>query len=172
MLTEEFPLHKPAPLIPEGFKGKAPQREPMPHSPPDEPESISDSEQVVPPGMSDAQAREVTPALKSQSVTSRNPKDIAARGKCPLWLVPPVAEELEARVLEKGAEKYGAWNWRNEEIALSTYISATKRHLAAYLETDNDLEDGLCHLAHARATIGIILDARAHGTLIDDRPGK
>lgn len=103
---------------------------------------------------------------------STNPKDIAAQGKCPLWLVPPVAEQMEARVLEHGLGKYGPWNWRDQPIQLSTYLSATKRHLAEFIEGhDTDAESGLHHLAHARATLGIILDAMAHGTLMDDRPG-
>lgn len=181
-----------APLIPAGFQGKAPLRaemeEPFP-LPPDVP--LSDGEQVVLPGMTDEESSRVTPRkapmpppnkeslyapsenLTSQSVTSNNPKDVAARGKCPLWLVPPVAEHVEARALEYGALRYGPWNWRTQEIALSTYLSATLRHLSAYRDgEDVDADSGLIHLAHARATLGIILDAQAHGTLIDDRPGK
>lgn len=160
-----------APLIPAGFQGKAPPRaemeEPFP-LPPDVP-----AEFVVPQGMTDEQARAMAPHLMPQSVPSNNPKDVAARGKCPLWLVPPVAEHVEARALEYGALRYGPWNWRTQEIALSTYLSATLRHLSAYRDgEDVDAESGLIHLAHARATLGIILDAQAHGTLIDDRPGK
>lgn len=131
-------------------------------------------ESMTPSEMCAAQA-DFVPAGTCEDVPtiSNNPKDIAARGKCPLWLVPPVAEHIEARVLELGARKYGAWNWRDQPIQLSTYLSAIKRHLAAYIDGETqDPESGLNHLAHVRATCGIILDAQMKGTLIDDRPGK
>lgn len=59
MLTEDFPLHKPAPLIPDGFKGKSPQHEPMPHSPPDEPESEHHLGPSTLQGMTDEESAKV-----------------------------------------------------------------------------------------------------------------
>lgn len=140
--------------------------------------------------MTDEQSRRITPSDKNTSTSeyvpvkrssvdetgetitvSYNPKDIAAVGRCPLWLVPPEARRQEARVLEHGAAKYGPYNWRSEPILLSTYLSATERHLAAFIDgQDIDGESGLSHLAHARATLGIIIDAMTHGKVIDDRP--
>ena len=104
---------------------------------------------------------------------SDNPKDImaVALGKVPMQLIPPVAEELMARVLEGGAAKYGIFNWREQSIAIQTYIGAIMRHTAAIRRgEDIDTESGLPHMAHIMATAAIVLDATEHQTLIDDRP--
>jgi len=37
---------------------------------------------------------------------------------------------------------------------------------------DHDSESGISHLAHARACLGILLDALAVDTCIDDRPPR
>lgn len=170
----------PAPLVPTAFAEKraaldaemAALNEPFP-LPPD----VPTPHVTVPQGMSDAEAVRMSQPDKNtdrteqvQGIQSNNPKDIAAQGKCPLWLIPPEAMRQEARVLEHGASKYSEWNWRGERIRLSNYLSATMRHLAAFIDgEDADPESGLSHLAHARATLGIILDAQKFG-LIDDRP--
>ncbi len=100
-----------------------------------------------------------------------NPKDIAGREKCPLHLIPGVAEIQVAAVLAHGAAKYGGWNWRVTKIKATSYIAAARRHLAAWLDgEDLDPESGLPHLAHAAAGLMIALDAEAVGTLIDNRP--
>jgi hypothetical protein len=108
-------------------------------------------------------------------VTSDNPKDVAAiaEGKCPMQLIPAVAEELTARVLEGGAADYGPFNWRDRPIALQTYIGAIMRHLNKIRRgIDIDDKSGLPHLAHIIATAAIVLDAGEHGMLIDDRPPR
>lgn len=103
--------------------------------------------------------------------TSQNPKDVAARERCPLHLIPPVAENEEAWVLGSGAAKYGAWNWRDEKISLMNYLGAMRRHINRILDgEDIDAESGLQHLAHVRATAGIVMDAWEHDCVIDDRP--
>ncbi len=102
-----------------------------------------------------------------------NPKDLAAVAlkKCPLQLLPPIADELVARVLEGGAGKYGKFNWRSQPIELTTYIGAIMRHLARIrCGEDIDAESGLPHMAHIMATAAIVMDANEHGKLIDDRP--
>jgi hypothetical protein len=99
-----------------------------------------------------------------------NPKDIAGSEKCPLWLIPSAAEIAEAWVMKHGADKYGPWNWREKGIHASAYISAIRRHLSAWADGEDWDESGKSHLAHIRATVGIMLDAEAHGKLIDDRP--
>ena len=104
---------------------------------------------------------------------SDNPKDMmaVALGKVPMQLIPPVADELMARVLEGGAAKYGVFNWRERSIAIQTYIGAIMRHTAAIRRgEDIDTESGLPHMAHIMATAAIVLDATEHQTLIDDRP--
>lgn len=75
-----------------------------------------------------------------------------------------------ALALLDGALKYGRLNWRKERILTSEYVAAAKRHMDAYMECEAaDPDSGLDHLYHAQATIGILIDARAHGAVIDDR---
>jgi hypothetical protein len=105
-------------------------------------------------------------------VDSTNPKDMVGARKPALCLVPPSANILEAVVLGLGARKYGcAFNWREQRVQASIYVSAAMRHLAQWFDgQDDDAESGVSHLAHARACIGILLDAMATGQLVDDRP--
>lgn len=100
-----------------------------------------------------------------------NPKDTVGQAKTPFHLVPASATAQEAEVMRTGAAKYGAYNWRSSAVKASVYVSALQRHVATYFDgEDLDPESGLSHLAHARANLGILLDAEACGTLIDDRP--
>ena len=100
-----------------------------------------------------------------------NPKDRASAHKPQLHLIPPAAEILEAVVMGLGARKYGPYNWRTAPIRATVYIAAAKRHLAQWLDgQDDDPESGVSHLAHARACLGILLDAQSLHCLNDDRP--
>ena len=102
---------------------------------------------------------------------TENPKDRIGQNKPPLHLIPPSAEIAESMVMALGAAKYGQCNWRTSPVRASVYISAAKRHLAQWLDgQDNDQESGVTHLAHARACMGILIDAEATGNMIDDRP--
>ena len=48
---------------------------------------------------------------------------------------------------------------------------AARRHLLQWFDgQDDDSESGVSHLAHARACLGILIDALATGHLVDDRP--
>ncbi|MBS0210421.1 MAG: hypothetical protein JSS27_15870 [Planctomycetes bacterium] len=103
--------------------------------------------------------------------TGENPKDRLGIRKPPLHLIPPAAEILEGAAMALGAQKYGAFNWRTTSIRASVYIAAARRHLVQWFDgQDNDAESGVSHLAHARACLGILLDALATGNLVDDRP--
>lgn len=108
----------------------------------------------------------------SGPVVSTNPKDLVGARKPPLCLVPQSANILEAVVLGLGTRKYGcAFNWRERHVQASTYVSAAMRHLAQWFDgQDDDAESGVSHLAHARACLGILLDALTTGRLVDDRP--
>lgn len=76
-------------------------------------------------------------------------------------------------VLAHGAEKYSPYNWRKDGIRAMTYVSAIQRHIAAYIDgEDNDPESKLSHIAHIRACTGIMLDADSIGNMEDDRPQK
>lgn len=100
-----------------------------------------------------------------------DPKASAAATKLPLQLLPPVFDAEVAKVLAVGAEKYGAWNWREKGVETMTYIGAMRRHLRLYLDgEDLDPEDDLSHLAHIAASVAILLDAENVGTLTDTRP--
>jgi hypothetical protein len=70
-----------------------------------------------------------------------------------------------------GAEKYGPYNWRDEKVSASIYVSAALRHLHDWYDGQECASDsGRHHLAHARACLGILLDAQSIGQMVDDRP--
>jgi len=100
-----------------------------------------------------------------------NPKDQAASSRVPLQLLPAITAIEGAKACKEGAEKYGPYNWRDEPITLMKYIGALERHIARLKDgEDLDSKSGNHHLGHIIATAGIVLDADACGTLIDDRP--
>jgi len=102
---------------------------------------------------------------------STNPKDKFGKAKPDLTLIPPAAEIHEALAMGNGAGKYGPFNWRAGTVSARTYLAAAKRHIAAWLDgEENAADSGVHHLGHARASLGIILDAQEHGTMLDDRP--
>lgn len=69
-------------------------------------------------------------------------------GKLPLDLLDPVALEGLAAVLQFGANKYEAHNWR-KGISQSRLIGAALRHLFAVMKgEDTDPESGLPHVDH------------------------
>lgn len=102
----------------------------------------------------------------------QNPKLIQALkdGKAPLEYLVPTMDELDAAVHKHGADKYGKFNWRIDEILASTYVGAMRRHLKAWVSgEDIDPESGKPHLTHLRACCAVVLDAAMHDKLIDDR---
>lgn len=99
-----------------------------------------------------------------------NPKDKLGAKKAPLGLVPKVAVAVCARVMEFGAGRYGAFNWRENAVREQVYIDAARRHLdLAEAGEDEDDESRQSHYAHAMACMAILLDAKATGNLVDDR---
>lgn len=100
-----------------------------------------------------------------------NPKTAAGDKKVPLWLCSPIAEAHWALAQFAGMCKYQAWNWRIAGVRSSTYLSAMRRHIAAYESGEEfDPVDGTHHLGNIMACAAILLDARAAGKLNDDRP--
>jgi hypothetical protein len=90
-------------------------------------------------------------------------------GKLPLGLIPREALLAEAAVLQFGAQKYDAHNWR-KGMAWSRLGDAAMRHLLAWLDgEDNDPETGLPHLAHLRCCAGFLLNYAERGIGEDDR---
>lgn len=102
-----------------------------------------------------------------------NPKDVAAKNRVPMTLLPPSAAIEVAAVMRFGAEKYGPYNWRTTPIDAMVYIDAALRHLAAYVDGENAASDsGLSHISHAASSLCILIDAIACGTARDNRPAK
>ena len=102
-----------------------------------------------------------------------NPKEKQGLKKPQMHLIPYRVMVFVAKVMLHGAEKYGAWNWREKKIMASQYISANYRHMGAWSEREElDPESGLNHIFHAIATLLILADAIIGGNLIDDRPKK
>jgi hypothetical protein len=112
------------------------------------------------------------PAPKTDTKPT-NPKDTIGTDKLPLHLVPPTAIAVESLAFLEGALKYGRCNWRAVGVRASVYIAALKRHIESYEQgEDNAPDSGIDHLGHARACLGILIDARAAGKLTDDRSLK
>ena len=110
-------------------------------------------------------------AAKGLALASADPKGQAGAAKPPLGLIPPEAMRQAAIVHALGARKYKAWNWRETKVLASTYVNAALRHIAEYQDRqDVEPESGQSPLAHAIASLNILLDAKKAGTLIDDRP--
>lgn len=121
-------------------------------------------------------AKEI-PGVKSVSgsVQPANPKQLYGDKKLPVHLVPP-ALVLEASLnMGDGAEKYGAYNYRDSKVEAMTYVGAMQRHLFSYLDgedVDPESKRGATHLGAIAACVAILVDARNSGKLIDNRPAK
>ena len=73
-------------------------------------------------------------------------------------LLPFGATEEVIKVLQFGAAKYSAHNWKLVEDGERRYFNAAMRHLVAHRKGDaNDDESGYSHLAHAACCIMFIL---------------
>lgn len=104
-----------------------------------------------------------------------NPKKAFGDKKVALQLVPPALAIHGARALKEGADKYGAYNWREQPVEAMTYIGGLMRHAAAYLDgedIDPESTTGKLHLDGMIANLAILVDAMDLGTLIDNRPPK
>lgn len=92
------------------------------------------------------------------------------QGKAPWDLLPFDAVEQIVRVLEFGADKYGAYNW-SKGMDHSRLFAAAMRHLTAHWRGENtDPETGLSHLSHAGCCILFLLAYQIRGDGHDDRP--
>ena len=100
-----------------------------------------------------------------------DPKKVAGVSKVPFSMISPAAQEAEARVMALGAEKYGAYNFVDNQMLASTYANAMLRHLLQWWAGEtSDPESGQPHLAHLRACTAILIEQEVSGMLIDDRP--
>lgn len=100
-----------------------------------------------------------------------NPKDLIGSKKPRLSLVSPAGIIYESLAMQNGADKYGGYNWRDKKVQAMIYIEACMRHLLSWLDGEEVAADsGVPHLAHAKACLGILIDAKETGNLIDNRP--
>lgn len=104
-------------------------------------------------------------------MSGENPKERYGKQKPQMALVPAVGVIATAKVMELGARKYGAFNWREKPVSVMTYLHAAQRHLAAFVDgEDKDRGSEESHLAHVAANMMILLDAAEGGMAVDDRP--
>lgn len=100
---------------------------------------------------------------------TNNPKHASGQSKPPLHLNPPVALIEMAMVMQHGAQKYGAWNWRKSDVVRRIYLDAALRHLFAMIDGQEfDPDSNRLHAAHVMASMAILLDAQSLGRLADD----
>lgn len=106
----------------------------------------------------------------SEPAKDINPKDIAGGPKFSMSLLPMAALAQLDAPFRDGADKYGPANWRDQPVSARVYVDATFRHLALWLAGQETTSDtGICHLAAAASNLIILLDARSHWTMKDDR---
>ncbi len=104
------------------------------------------------------------------SLADTNPKRQFGMKSIPLNLWSPLASAYGAVGLYNGSLKYGQGNYKGTPVEASIYIAAAMRHLNAWAEGEEfDPKDKVPNLGGVLANIAILLDARAAGTLIDDR---
>ena len=99
-----------------------------------------------------------------------NPKTVHGESKPGIHTIPPIAILVMGQAMAEGMRKYGHTNWRSKRVTSSVYYNAAQRHLMAWLDgQDCDPDTGIHHFGLAMACLGIVLDAKALGTLNDDR---
>jgi hypothetical protein len=80
-------------------------------------------------------------------------------GKARWELLPLELINEAVEVLTKGAQKYGANNWKKVRDAEDRYYAALMRHIYAYRQGEwNDPETGYSHLSHALCNIIFLND--------------
>jgi hypothetical protein len=99
-----------------------------------------------------------------------NPKDALGANKAPLGLWPLTALAEGSTALANGMLKYGRVNWRSAGVRSSIYVDAMLRHILIWNEGEERDEDGVHNLAAVLACAAILIDAKANGQLVDDRP--
>lgn len=113
----------------------------------------------------------VAPVVPAAAATpDTNPKKQFGDKSIPLNLWPALASAYGALGLYNGKLKYGQSNFNATPVEASIYIAGALRHLSAWAEGEEfDPADDVPNLGGVLANIAILLEARAAGTLIDDR---
>lgn len=110
-------------------------------------------------------------AKSSEPGLAINPKDAIGATKLPLDLWPAEATALGSLGMLEGALKYGRNNYiAGDGVIASIYVAALKRHVDSWFSGEERATDtNSDHLGNALACLAILVKARAHGKLIDDR---
>ncbi|TIQ65151.1 MAG: hypothetical protein E5X41_13245 [Mesorhizobium sp.] len=99
-----------------------------------------------------------------------NPKQAFGDKKPPLGYIPLSAQLAELEALYDGMLKYDPHNWRDTQVEAMTYVEAAFRHLQLWKVGEEMTRDTLVkNLGAVKACCTILIDAQAHGTLIDNR---
>lgn len=103
-----------------------------------------------------------------------NPKDAIGRSKPSICSIPSTALAEQALAHTEGHGTYGWYNYRHvPKVSCMTYLDAAERHIRRYLEGNERCPICGCHeLAHAIASLNIVIDAGYANNLHDDRPPK
>lgn len=144
------------------------------------PECTKDIPNVI-RGIPEGVAVKIVTSAHPGQQSSANPKTLTGALKVPVLSVVPSASIIgEAEAMRYGAfeaprvdgsKGYGPFNWRDQNIEAMTYIDAAIRHLMSWTDGEELAPDSLVHhLKHAKASLGILIDAMEHGTWIDNRP--
>ena len=89
-------------------------------------------------------------------------------GKLPMDLLDPEWMEGVARVLQFGAQKYAAHNWR-KGVEWSRLYAAIQRHLNAFAKGwEYDDETGLSHLLHASCGLMFLYEMQRYRRDLND----
>lgn len=121
--------------------------------------------------MVDVRGGRVSAGVESKATTT-NPKDLFGSRKVSISKLPFAGLVQGALAMMDGAEKYGPYNWRAKEVLASIYVDAIFRHVGDFFEGRDVTGDSFVHpLGHVIACCAIVIDAQAHGKLVDDRPG-
>lgn len=126
------------------------------------PSNLPPGTRLIPPAV-------VTSTTTPASTKDSNPKDAISTSKVPMHIAPPTAVMGMVIGLLNGLLKYGRSNWREAGVRASVYHDAMKRHLDDWMEGNDTDEDGCDNLYAILANAAILVDARAHGKLNDDR---
>lgn len=87
-----------------------------------------------------------------------------------LSLIPRSFLDEVAKALMFGEKKYSRYNYR-EGFQASRLVGAALRHITAWMWVEDlDPESGLNHLAHAGASLAMLIDNLSIGKIEDNRP--
>lgn len=107
---------------------------------------------------------------ESGKAPAENPKAAFGGKKPRLTLIPLVGQLAQLEAQLDGALKYGEVNWREVSVQYKTYADAALRHLQLAINGEDLARDTkVQNLGAVMACCAILLDAEAHGTMVDNR---